>query len=200
MPDGNDAAAAVAAPFAYRYRFVNVEFDEAAGALRVGGKDVAVEPLPLALLLELLRRPNEVVTHAELLDTIWQGKVTVPHVVTSAVNKLRKALGEQGAARLVNVPRVGYRFSGPVERVAAGRQQRVPSDLQAGAEVPGRSGYRLVRRLGNHPHSAPTMSQCSTASSPSLAGNEPSSCSLETVMFPSVRPYDQQMASRTTAA
>lgn len=155
MQDRNDAAAAaVAAPFAYRYRFVNVEFDEAAGALRVGGEDVAVEPLPLALLLELLRHPNEVVTHAELLDTIWQGKVTVPHVVTSAVNKLRKALGEQGAARLVNVPRVGYRFSGPVERVAAGRQQRVASDLLAGAEVPGRSGYRLVRRLGNHPHSS----------------------------------------------
>ena len=34
MQDGNDAAAAaVAAPFAYRYRFVNVECDEAAGAL-----------------------------------------------------------------------------------------------------------------------------------------------------------------------
>lgn len=150
MLDGNDAAAA-AAPFAYRYRFANVEYDEAAGALRVDANELGVEPLPLSVLVELLRRPNEVVTHAELLETVWQGKDTFPHVVTSAVNKLRKALGSAGAERVVTVPRVGYRLVGPVERVAVGRQQRVPLDLQAGAEVPGRSGYRLVRPLGNHP-------------------------------------------------
>jgi eukaryotic-like serine/threonine-protein kinase len=120
----------------------------------VAGHDVAVEPLPLSLLLELLQRPNEVVTHTELLETVWQGRDTFPHVVTSAVNKLRKALGEEGAARLLTMPRVGYRLLGPVERVATGRLQALTLDVQAGADVPGHNGLRLERQLGNHPESS----------------------------------------------
>jgi eukaryotic-like serine/threonine-protein kinase len=151
----NDArSAAVSTPsFVHRYRFANVEYDEAAKALRVAGRDVSVEPLPLALLLALVRRPDEVLTHAELLESVWRGQDIFPHVVTSAVNKLRKALGEEGAARVVNVPRVGYRLRGPVERVATGRQKVAWIDLQPGAEVPGRNGYRLQRVLGTRPDS-----------------------------------------------
>jgi eukaryotic-like serine/threonine-protein kinase len=145
------AAAVSAAPVAYRYRFADAEYDEAAGTLRVAGSDVAVEPVPLHVLRELLRRPNEVVTRRDLLDTVWQGRVTVDHVVTSAVNKLREALGKQAAARLVTVPRIGYRLIGPLERVATGRRLVSSVDLKAGAEVPGRTGYRLVRPLGDRP-------------------------------------------------
>jgi eukaryotic-like serine/threonine-protein kinase len=153
MPDKNnglDAATPTAAPVAYRYRFADVEYDEMARVLQVAGHSVAVEPVPLHVLLALLRRPNEVLTHAELMDSVWHGQDIFPHVLTNAVNKLRKALGEQGAARLVTVPRIGYRLAGPLERVAAGRQALAWVDLEPGAEVPGRSGYRLVGPLGAH--------------------------------------------------
>jgi eukaryotic-like serine/threonine-protein kinase len=97
MPEPNDDAPS--APFVHRYRFADVEYDEAAKALRVAGHEVSVEPLPLALLLVLLQRPDELITHAELLESVWRGQDIYPHVVASAVNKLRKALGKQGAAR-----------------------------------------------------------------------------------------------------
>lgn len=128
-----------------RYLFADAEFNEVSGTLLVGGEPVTVEPLPLRLLAELLRRVNEVVTKEELFEAVWAGRVTVDHVLANAVSKLRAALGEQAGARVVNIPRVGYRFDGPVRRVAVGMAQ---PDLIVGDPVPGREGYVLVRALG----------------------------------------------------
>jgi non-specific serine/threonine protein kinase len=139
-PPASDEAAV-----ACRYRFADVEFDEAEGQLRVAGKPIVVEPRPLRLLTELLRHAGEVVTKEELLDTVWEGRPTVDHVLANAVSKLRTALGEQGAARLATVPRVGYKLAGPVQRLAARSPDVV---LQAGQPVPGREGYVLERPLG----------------------------------------------------
>lgn len=135
---------------ASRYRFADVEFDELEGQLRLAGRPIVVEPRPLRLLLELLRHVGEVVTKEELLDTVWEGRPTVDHVLANAVSKLRTALGEQGAARLVTVPRVGYRLAGPVQRLPA----RAPEfTLQAGQPVAGREAYVLERPLGQGQHS-----------------------------------------------
>ena len=132
----------------YRYCFANAEFDESTGMLQVDKQPAAVEPLPLSLLAELLRRPNEVVTRAELRDGVWQGRPTVDHVLANAVNKLRKALGDEAGSRLINVPRVGYRLAGPVERTAVGRRPTAPLQLAAGQPVVGREPFVLERPLG----------------------------------------------------
>ncbi len=133
-----------------RYRFADVEFDAVEGQLRVAGRHVVVEPRPLRLLLELLQHVGEVVAKEELLDSVWEGRPTVDHVLANAVSKLRTALGAQGAARLVTVPRVGYRLQGPVQRLTA----RPPDHtLQAGQPVSGREGYVLERALGQGAHS-----------------------------------------------
>lgn len=118
-------------------------------ALLVGGAQVAVEPKPLQLLAELLRHVNEAVTRDELFDVLWAGQVTVDHVLASAVNRLRKALGPSAAARIVTLPRIGYRLNGPVERVGAGAGPASMSTLVAGQAVHLRPGFRLQRRLGS---------------------------------------------------
>src|SRR5690606_34169165 len=106
----------------YRWRFGAVEFDEARHELRVSGLPVEVEHKPLQVLTLLLRHVGEVVTKEELFDTVWAGRVTVDHVLATAVGKLRKALDAGGEARIVTVPRIGYRFDGPVERIAVGQR------------------------------------------------------------------------------
>jgi eukaryotic-like serine/threonine-protein kinase len=138
--DNGDAAGGRA-----RYVFANVEFDAWLGRLRVDGEFVDVEPRPLRLLAELLRRVNEVLTKEELLDAVWQGRPTVDHVLANAISKLRSALGPAGAARLVTLPRIGYRFSGPVQRLAAGG---VESAFAQGQTLVGRDGFVLDRPLG----------------------------------------------------
>ena len=129
-----------------KFVFGNVEFDEWLGRLRVDGEHVEVEPRPLRLLAKLLRHVNEVLTKEELLDVVWQGRPTVDHVLANAVSKLRTALGPGGAARLATLPRVGYRFSGPVQRLRGGHEDS--SAFESGQTLIGRDGFVLDRLLG----------------------------------------------------
>jgi non-specific serine/threonine protein kinase len=137
-----DSAAQPTEPL-YCYRFEDAEFDEARIELRVAGAPVALEQRPLQVLTILLQRVDEVVPRADLFDVVWEGRPTVDNVLANAVAKLRKGLGAMAGARLVNVPRVGYRLHGPVDRVIAGRRSAIPFELQAGQPVPGREHFRL---------------------------------------------------------
>jgi eukaryotic-like serine/threonine-protein kinase len=132
----------------YRYRFGTAEFDEAAFTLRVGGVPAEVQRKPLEILALLLHHSGEVVTKDELLDTVWAGTHTVEAVITTSMNRLRKALGEDNAGRIVNQPRIGYRFDGAVERAAVGRSLVSTLDLKPGSKVPGRDNFVLDTLIG----------------------------------------------------
>lgn len=127
----------------YRYRFDDAEFDEARASLHVAGQRVELEQRPLRVLALLLHKVDEVVPRTELFDTVWEGRPTVDNVLANAVAKLRKGLGERAGVRIVNVPRVGYRLRGPVERVVAGRVAVTLFKLAAGQAVPGREHFIL---------------------------------------------------------
>lgn len=132
----------------YRWRFGEVEFDEARRELRVSGLTVDMEHKPLEVLSLLLRHAGEVVTKDELFETVWAGRVTVDNVLSTAVGKLRKALDAGGTAPIATVPRIGYRLDGPVERMAVGTAPSSPLALEAGSPVPGRAQFVLERQLG----------------------------------------------------
>lgn len=132
----------------YRWRFGEVEFDEARRELRVAGLPVDIEQKPLDVLSLLLRHAGEVVTKDELFDTVWSGRVTVDNVLATAVGKLRKVLTAAGEARIATLPRIGYRFDGAVERMAVGAAPASPLALEAGKPVPGRTQFLLERQLG----------------------------------------------------
>ncbi|MFT4267098.1 MAG: winged helix-turn-helix domain-containing protein [Xenophilus sp.] len=133
----------------YRWRFADAEFDEARMELRVNGLAMDIGQRPLQVLAVLLRRAGDVVTKQELFGTVWAGRVTVDHVLATAIGKLRKALGAQGETLIVTVPRVGYRLDARVERGVAGRRAQSPLQLRAGQPVPGlgRENFRLERQL-----------------------------------------------------
>lgn len=132
----------------YSYRFGTAEFDEARFELRVGGLPVEVERRALDVLAYLLRHAGEVVTKDELLREVWAGRVTVDKVLPNAVTKLRRALGEANAERLVTQARVGYRLDGTVARMAVGSSLGSRLDLAPGHPVPGRENFTLLRQLG----------------------------------------------------
>ncbi len=132
----------------YTYRFGTAEFDEARFELRVGGLPVDVERRALDVLAYLLRHAGEVVTKEELLREVWVGRVTVDKVLPNAVTKLRRALGEANAERLMTQARVGYRLDGTVSRMAVGNSLTSRLDLAAGQPVPGRENFILLRQLG----------------------------------------------------
>ncbi len=135
-------------PHCYRYRFGSAEFDEARFELRVADLPVEVERRALDVLAYLLRHAGEVVTKEELLREVWAGRVTVDKVLPNAIAKLRRALGEANAERLVTQARIGYRLDGEVARVATGRRIDSRLDLAPGRPVPGRPNFTLRRQLG----------------------------------------------------
>ncbi len=131
----------------YRFRFDNCVFDEPSMLLTMSGQVVALERRPLEVLQALLRHADEVLTKDELLSLVWGDVAIVENVVANAVAKLRKALGEPLSERIVTHPRIGYRFSGPVERTAAGRRLVSQFELKQGGGVAGREHLRLDTQL-----------------------------------------------------
>jgi DNA-binding winged helix-turn-helix (wHTH) protein len=80
-------------------------------------------PLPLGsraldLLIVLVERAGEVVTHRDLIARVWRGLV-VDHVnLRVQMTSLRKALGdkEAGARYIANITGQGYSFVAPLQR------------------------------------------------------------------------------------
>lgn len=130
------------------FRFGSAEYDEARAELRVGGLPVEVQQKPLQLLALLLAQPGEVVKKEDIYRQLWGDRVTVDNVLANAALKLRTALGPENGQRIATVARQGYRFDGPVERVATGRRMVSRLDLTAGSPVPGRDHFVLAEQLG----------------------------------------------------
>ena len=127
----------------YRYRFGSVEFDESRFELRVAGLAVDIQRKPLDVLKYLLDHAGSVVSKDELLEHLWSGTAPVENVVGNAIAKLRAALGEENARRIVTQPRVGYRLTGTVERHPVDRRLESTLLLEPGQRVPRRENFRL---------------------------------------------------------
>ncbi len=131
----------------YRYRFGSVEFDERRFELQVAGKRIDIQRRPLEVLEVFLRRAGEVVTRNELESAVWNGRPTAGHVIHTALTRLRSALGEENAERIVTVARVGYRLTGSVERTAVGRHFTGSLALDEDGAVARRESFTLVLRM-----------------------------------------------------
>lgn len=142
----DDGAGAGRAAKAYCWTFGSAEFDEARWQLRVAGQEVELERKPLDVLQYLLRHAGEVVTKEELLSSCWAGRFVVDAVLTNAVGKLRKVLGDDAQEIVLTLPRVGYRLAVPVARRAMDFLPAA-SQLDVGAVVPRRPNWRLETAL-----------------------------------------------------
>lgn len=101
------------------WSFADCTFDESNWTLTVNGQRVAIESKPLEILRQLLLRPGQVVSKAELLDAIWPDIAVVEASLPTAVHKLRVALSDDQRATPVveTVPRIGYRLSVAAELI-----------------------------------------------------------------------------------
>lgn len=129
MPDGpsNDG-------LRVRVRFGVFELDPRTGELRKAGSRVRLAGQPLRLLERLLERPGNLVTREELRQELWTEDTFVDFErnLNSAIKRLRAALGDSAESPrfIETLPRRGYRFLPPVERIPAPLPPRPdPSDV-----------------------------------------------------------------------
>jgi len=131
-------------------RFGPFELDTKAGELARSGRRVRLQDKPLKLLVALVERPHEVVTREELRARLWPPNMVVEFDdgLNTAVNKLRRALGDAaGAPRYVEtVGRRGYRFigqladDGPVLEAPIPARARIAAATAKAIALPRRPG------------------------------------------------------------
>lgn len=99
-----------------RARFGPFHIDEPEGRLARDGQRVELPPRALAVLCELVRRPNQLVTDELLLDRVWGHRHVSESVVRTVVGHLRRALGDdpRRPRYVETAARRGYRFVGEV--------------------------------------------------------------------------------------
>jgi DNA-binding winged helix-turn-helix (wHTH) protein/TolB-like protein/Tfp pilus assembly protein PilF len=100
------------------YRFGDFELEAGRRILRLlpANTVVALTPRAFDLLLEFLRRPQQLVSKAELMAALWPDTVVEENNLDHAVFTLRQALGDrQGELRYIKtIHRRGYQFTMPV--------------------------------------------------------------------------------------
>ena len=109
------------------------QFRVTAHELERNGDIVRLEPRASGLLLYLAKRAGEPVSRAALLEALWPGMVVSDEALTNAVNKLRKAFGDDRANPQVieTIPKAGYRLIAPVQSLALSPKPAMPADIHA---------------------------------------------------------------------
>jgi TolB-like protein len=104
--------------------------------LRRGGELIAIEPRAFDLLAFLVRRRDRVVTKDDLLQGVWGGRIVSDSALTTRINAVRQALGDDGRSqRLIRtVTGKGVRFVGEVTEVP--EPAAAPADKPSIAALP----------------------------------------------------------------
>ncbi len=100
------------------------------GELLRDGTTQRLAQQPLRMLVELLEHPGQVVTRERLVQVLWpKGIVDFDNSLNAVVRKLRVALSDDSETPryIETLPRIGYRFIGPVSR----EPQAVPARAAA---------------------------------------------------------------------
>lgn len=111
-----------------RFAFGPFVLDSAAGTLLRNEAPVAVGHRAFKLLETFVDRPGEVLGKAELMDAAWPGIAVEEANLTVQIAQLRKLLGPaaDGGEWISTVPRVGYRFTRPAERLDGTKRKPLP--------------------------------------------------------------------------
>ena len=98
------------------YRFEDFSLDGDRRELRRGSDIVAIEPQVFDVLQFLIENRERVVSHDDLIEAVWRGRIVSEGTVSTRINAVRHALRDNGAQqRLIRtLPRKGYRFAGDI--------------------------------------------------------------------------------------
>jgi adenylate cyclase len=100
-----------------RYLFEDYVLDTERCELRRAASLISLTPQVFDLLDCLLRNRERVVSKDDLVAAVWDGRVVSDSAITTRINAVRAAIGDNGnAQRLVKtLPRRGFRFVGSVQ-------------------------------------------------------------------------------------
>jgi len=136
-----------------RFAFGPFVLNPEAGTLLRDKAPVPVSYRGLLILSVFAQRPGEVVTKSELIEAGWPGLAVEEGNLTVQVASLRKLLGPApgGVEWIATVPRIGYRFTAPVEKIDGSSEEG--SAVGARPPLPAKPSIAVLpfTNLGNDP-------------------------------------------------
>ncbi|NNF96576.1 MAG: tetratricopeptide repeat protein, partial [Halobacteria archaeon] len=121
-----------------QFQVADWEIDPASGRIQRDGTTHKLEPRVMALLVVLAEHPGVVLSREELEARVWSGMVVGYDALSSAIIKLRKALGDDPhhPQFIETISKKGYRLIAPVQETGAvaeshssqngGRSEKIP--------------------------------------------------------------------------
>ena len=100
------------------YRIADAEVDALSGCLRRDGEEARhLREQSLQVFLYLIEHRERPVTKEELMETVWRGTAVTDDALVQCIVEIRKALGDdpRRSRFIKTIPKIGYRFIGPVE-------------------------------------------------------------------------------------
>jgi DNA-binding winged helix-turn-helix (wHTH) protein/alpha-beta hydrolase superfamily lysophospholipase len=131
------------------FKFGQCELDLRRHTFIRNGQPVPLEPQVFDLLALFLHHPGELVDRDKMMAEVWNGRIVSEATVSSRINAVRHAIGDDGTAQamLQTVPRRGFRFVVPVT-TASGEETHSPplkpSDSQVIRVATSRDGTRIA--------------------------------------------------------
>jgi DNA-binding winged helix-turn-helix (wHTH) protein len=106
-------------------------------------EQIRLEPKVMAVLVHLASRPNQMVSRQELEASVWAGTVVSYDALTGAIQKLRKAFGDDSAhPRFIEtLSKKGYSLIAPVPHADT---SALPGDENSGVK---QSGARVSEKV-----------------------------------------------------
>ncbi|MCZ6862224.1 MAG: winged helix-turn-helix domain-containing tetratricopeptide repeat protein [Alphaproteobacteria bacterium] len=94
------------------YQYGDCSLDTGGLELKRAGEIVALEPQVFRLIVYLIENRDRVVTKEELFEKVWDRRFVSDGALTTSINLVRKAVGDDGKTQAVvkTFPRRGFRF------------------------------------------------------------------------------------------
>ncbi|HEX8267601.1 MAG TPA: winged helix-turn-helix domain-containing protein [Pyrinomonadaceae bacterium] len=94
------------------YEFDSYRLEVASRRLLRNGEPIALSSRAFDLLVELVKRNNQIVSQEDLINAVWQEQAVAPNNLSQAVKQIRCALEDTGKQHryLITVPRQGFKF------------------------------------------------------------------------------------------
>ncbi len=137
-----------------RVAFGEYQLDTETRTLQCEGRRIAVQSKAFDLLAYLIERRERVVSSDELLDALWPGLHVTPAALSTAVQKARQAVGDDGEhqAVLQTEHGQGFRFVAEVTDLSPPETDRSEStgavQLPLIAELKRRNVFRVAASYG----------------------------------------------------
>ncbi|MCP4432089.1 MAG: tetratricopeptide repeat protein [Gammaproteobacteria bacterium] len=140
-----------------------------------------IEPRVAHLLLILVQSGGEPLTREALIEEAWSGMVVGDEALTSAINKLRKAFGDdpQHSQYIETIPKIGYRLIAqvkspssekPLKHASFAMRYRLLLLIMITTSIISFVGYTFwISSQSTYLPSSPAISEVSTANSPTVA-------------------------------